>query len=65
MVDGFSTLLTQTTSINHNDMLLKLSKVRISPKVDVQAKKATLNGALLYQMHLQGKWVLSRGIKTL
>jgi hypothetical protein len=44
---------------------LKLFKVMILPKATDQAKKATFKGALLRQIHLQGKGVLSLGIKTL
>jgi hypothetical protein len=33
----------------------KLSNVRILSKVAYQANKVTLKGALLYQIHLQGK----------
>jgi hypothetical protein len=42
-----------------------LSKVKILPKAADQVKKATLIGALLRQTHLQGKGVLTWGIKTL
>jgi len=39
--------------------------MKILSKAVVQAKKATIEGTLLHQIHLQGKEVLSRGIKTL
>ena len=35
--------------------LLRLSKVRILPKVDVQMKKLTLEGTLGFHRLLQGK----------
>jgi len=40
----------------------KLSKVRILLQVADQAKKVTLKGALLRQIHFQGKGVLSWGL---
>jgi hypothetical protein len=43
VVNGFSTHL-------------KLSKVRILPKAADQAKKATLKGTLLCQVHVQGEY---------
>jgi hypothetical protein len=51
-----------TTMIRH---FLKLSKVKILPKAADQTNKATLKWALLYQIHLKGKGMLSWGIKTL
>jgi hypothetical protein len=44
---------------------LRLSKVRILTEVASQAKKVTLNGALLCQIHLQRKKGLSWDIYTI
>jgi len=62
VVNGFPTL---EPLYNNDFRFLKLSKVRILLEAADQVKKAILKGALLCQIHLKGKGVLSWGIKTL
>jgi hypothetical protein len=45
--------------INTIFFFFKLSSVRILPRAADQTKKATLGGALVHQMHFQGKWQLA------
>ena len=49
VIHQFPIIPTHAASINNINILLKLSKVRISPFAAVQAKKATLEGTFTFQ----------------
>jgi len=60
LINRFSTFLTHTTPVHHNNIpLRKLSKVKIFPKAVVYRKKVTLKGALTFQILFQEKGELT------